>query len=162
MMSFTVSSRGGSVGVRRKIMEFCGSIVCALWHSYRCANFAGGVLPNHAALVADWVANLAMSSRRRNFCFLNLLNLALSPFCDDTCPYSSNLFVTQRAEDRSFRSSIRQATDGRCGAQGTLRRTHCSACGRLLGFNCSFSGKSAVVSCNSYAHCCSISRCNSR
>jgi hypothetical protein len=58
-------------------------------------NIAGGVLPNRAALAADWVANLAMSSRRRNFCFLNLLNLALSPFCDDICPRSSNLFVTQ-------------------------------------------------------------------
>ena len=65
---------------------------------YRCANFAGGVLPNRAAMAADWVANLAMSSRRRNFCFLNLLNLALSPFCDDIYP-SSNFFVTQRAED---------------------------------------------------------------
>jgi hypothetical protein len=63
-----------------------------------------------------------MSSRRRNFCFLNLLNLALSPFCDDICPRSSNLFVTQRAEDKSVGSSIRQATDGRCEAQGTLRR----------------------------------------
>ena len=73
---------------------------------YRCPNFAGGVLPNRAALAADWVANLAMSSRRRNFCFLNLLNLALSPFCDDICPRSSNLFVTQRAEDKSVRSSI--------------------------------------------------------
>jgi hypothetical protein len=72
------------------------------------ANFAGRVLPNRAALAADWVANLAMSSRRRNFCFLNLLNLALSPFCDDICPRSSNLFVTQRAEDKSVRSSIRQ------------------------------------------------------
>jgi len=92
---------------------FCG---------YRCANFAGGVLPNRAALAADWVANLAMSSRRRNFCFLNLLNLALSPFCDDICPRSSNLFVTQRAEDKSVGSSIRQATDGRCEAQSTLRR----------------------------------------
>jgi hypothetical protein len=89
---------------------------------YRCANFAGGVLPNRAALAADWVANFAMSSRRRNFCFLNLLNLALSPFCDDICPRSSNLFVTQRAEDKSVRSSIRQVTDGRCEAQGTLRR----------------------------------------
>ena len=89
---------------------------------YRCANFAGGVLPNRAALAADWVANLAMSSRRRNFCFLNLLNLALSPFCDDICPRSSNLFVTQRVEDRSVRSSVRQATDGRCEAHGTLRR----------------------------------------
>ena len=88
---------------------------------YRCANFAGGVLPNRAALAADWVANLAMSSRRRNFCFLNLLNLALSPFCDDICPRSSNLFVTQRAEDKSVGSSIRQATDGRCEAQSTLR-----------------------------------------
>ena len=37
------------------------------------------------------MANLAISSRRRNFCFLNLLNLALSPFCDDICPRSSNL-----------------------------------------------------------------------
>ena len=81
---------------------------------YLCANFAGGVLPNRAALAANWVANLAMSSRRRNFCFLNLLNLALSPFCDDICPRSSNLFVTQRAEDKSVRSSIRQATNGRC------------------------------------------------
>ena len=89
---------------------------------YRCANFAGGVLPNRAVLAADWVANLAMSSRRRNFCFLNRLNLALSPFCDDICPRSSNLFETQRAEDQSVRSSIRQATDGRCEAQGTLRR----------------------------------------
>ena len=80
------------------------------------------VLPNRAALAADWVANLAMSSRRRNFCFLNLLNLALSPFCDDICPRSSNLFVTQRAEDKSVRSSIRQVTDERCEAQGTLRR----------------------------------------
>jgi hypothetical protein len=89
---------------------------------YGCANFAGGVLPNRAALAANWVANLAMSSRRRNFCFLNLLNLALSPFCDDICPRSSNLFVTQSAENKSVRSSIRQATDGRCEAQGTLRR----------------------------------------
>ena len=89
---------------------------------YRCANFAGGFLPNRAALAADWVANFAMSSRRRNFCFLNLLNLALSPFCDDICPRSSNLFVTQRAEDKSVRSSIRQVTDGRCEAQGKLRR----------------------------------------
>jgi hypothetical protein len=96
---------------------------------YRCANFAGGILPNRAAVATDWVANLAMSSRRRNFCFLNLLNLALSPFCDDICPRSSNLFVTQRAEDKSVRSSIRQATDGRCEAQGTLRETRCSACG---------------------------------
>jgi hypothetical protein len=63
-----------------------------------------------------------MSSRRRNFCFLNLLNLALSPFCDDICPRFSNLFVTQHAEDKSVRSSIRQATDGRCEAQGALRR----------------------------------------
>ena len=59
-----------------------GSVFCC----YRCANFAGGVLPNRAALAGDWVANLAMSSRRRNFCFLNLLNLALSPFCDDMMP----------------------------------------------------------------------------
>jgi DNA-binding response OmpR family regulator len=64
---------------------------------YRCANFAGRGLPNRAALAADWVANLAMSSRRRNFCFLNLLNLALSPFCDDIRPHYSNLFVTHRA-----------------------------------------------------------------
>ena len=63
---------------------------------YRCANFAGGILPNRAALVADLAANLAVSSRR-SFCFLNLLNLALSPFCDDICPRSSNLFVTQRS-----------------------------------------------------------------
>jgi hypothetical protein len=62
-----------------------------------------------------------MSSRRRNFCFLNLLNLALSPFCDDICPRSSNLFVTQRAEDKPVRSSIRHATDGRCEAH-TRRR----------------------------------------
>jgi|HubBroStandDraft_5_1064220.scaffolds.fasta_scaffold18107_5 hypothetical protein len=90
--------------------------------NYCCANFAGGVLPNCAALAADWFATFAMSSRRRNFCFLNLLNLALSPFCDDICPRSFNLFVTQRVEGKSVRSSIRQATDGRCGAQGTLRR----------------------------------------
>jgi hypothetical protein len=96
---------------------------------YRCANFAGGVLPNRAALSADCVANLAVSSRRRNFCFLNLLNLALSPFCDDICPRSSNLFVTQRAESKSVRSSIRQATDGRCEAQGTLSRNPLQACG---------------------------------
>ena len=89
---------------------------------YRCANFAGGVLPNRAALAADWVANVAMSSRRRNFCFLNLLNLALSPFCDDICSGSSNLFVTQRAEDKSVHSSIRQVTDERCEGQDTLRR----------------------------------------
>jgi hypothetical protein len=89
---------------------------------YRCANFAGGVLPNRAALAADWVANFAMSSRRRNFCFLNLLNLALSPFCDDICPGSSNLFVAQRAEDKSVHSSIRQVTDERCEGQDTLRR----------------------------------------
>jgi hypothetical protein len=63
---------------------------------YRCANFAGGILPNRAALAADLAANLAVSSRR-SFCFLNLLNLALSPFCDDICPRSSNLFVTQRS-----------------------------------------------------------------
>ena len=37
-------------------------------------------------------------------------------------PRSSNLFVTQRAESKSVRSSIRQATDRRCEAQGTLRR----------------------------------------
>jgi hypothetical protein len=85
---------------------------------YRCANFAGGVLPNRAALAADWIANLAMSSRRRSFCFLNLLNLALSPFCDDICPRSCNLFVTQRAEDKSVRSSIRQATDGKMRGAG--------------------------------------------
>jgi hypothetical protein len=90
---------------------------------YRCANFAGEVLPNRAALAANWVANLAMSSRRRNFCFLNLLNLALSPFCDDICPRSSNLFVTQRAEEKSVRSSIRPAIDGGCKAQSTLRRS---------------------------------------
>jgi hypothetical protein len=36
--------------------------------------------------------------------------------------YALNLFVTQRAEDKSVRSSIRQATDGRCEAQSTLRR----------------------------------------
>jgi hypothetical protein len=62
---------------------------------YRYANFAGGVLPNRAALGADWVASLAVSSRRRNFCFLNLLNLALSPFCDDICP------VAWRMEEQS-------------------------------------------------------------
>ena len=89
---------------------------------YRCGNFAAGALPDRAALATDCVAKLAMTSRRRSFCFLNLLNLALSPFCDDICPRSSNLFVTQRAEDKSVRSSIRQATDGRCEAQGTLRR----------------------------------------
>jgi hypothetical protein len=89
---------------------------------YRCAGFAGGVLLNRAALAVDEVANLALSSRRRNFCFLNLLNLALSPFCDDICPSSSNLFVTQRVEDKSVRCSIRQATDGRCETQGTMRR----------------------------------------
>jgi len=89
---------------------------------YRCANFAGGVLPNRGAPAADWVANLAMSSRRRNFRFLNLLNLALSPFCDDIYPRSSNLFVTQRAEDKSVRFFIRPAPDGRCEAQSTLRR----------------------------------------
>jgi hypothetical protein len=32
MICFTVSSRGGGVGVCRKTMEFSGSIVCALWH----------------------------------------------------------------------------------------------------------------------------------
>jgi len=64
-----------------------------------------------------------MSSRRRNFCFLNLLNLALSPFCDDICPGSSNLFVTQRAEDKSVHSSIRQVADERCEGQDTLRRS---------------------------------------
>jgi hypothetical protein len=84
---------------------------------YGCSAFAGGALPNRAALGADWVANLAMSSRRRNFCFLNLLNLALSPFCDDIYPRSSNMFVTQPAEDKSVRSCIRQATDGICEAQ---------------------------------------------
>ena len=100
---------------------------------YHCANFAGGVLPNRAALAADWVANFAMSSRRRSFCFRNLLNLALSPFCDDICPRSSNLFVIPPAEDKSVRSSIRQATDGRCEAQGTLRRSPLQRLrGRLL------------------------------
>ena len=89
---------------------------------YRYGNFAGGVLPDRAALTTDCFAKLAMTSRRRSFCFLNLLNLALSPFCDDICPRSSNLFVTQPAKDNSVRSSIRQATDGRCEAQGTLRR----------------------------------------
>ena len=63
-----------------------------------------------------------MSSRRRSFCFLNLLNLALSPFCDDIRPRSSNLLVTQRAEDKSVRSSMRHAADGRCEPKGTLRR----------------------------------------
>ena len=87
-------------------IEGVGERACSA--GYRCANFAGRVLSNRAALAADWVANLAMSSRRRNFCFLNLLNLALSPFCDDICPRSSNLFVTQRAEDKPVRSSIRQ------------------------------------------------------
>ena len=86
------------------------------------SRMTGGVLPDRAALAADWVANLAMSSRRWSFCFLSLLNLALSPFCDDICPRSSDLFVTQSAEDKSVRSSIRQATDGRCEAQGTLSR----------------------------------------
>ena len=63
-----------------------------------------------------------MSSRRRSFCFLNLLNLALSPFCDDIRPLSSNLLVTQRAEDKSVRSSMRHAADGRCEPKGMLRR----------------------------------------
>lgn len=92
----------------------------SLFCGYCCVNFAG-VLVNRAVLAADWVANLAASSRRWSFCFLNLLNLALSPFCDDICPRSSNLFVTQHAKDESVRSSIRQATDGRCEAQGALR-----------------------------------------
>jgi hypothetical protein len=65
-----------------------------MFRCYRYANFAGGVLPDRAAVAADWVANLAMSSRRRIFCFLSLLNLALSPFCDDMFPRPSNLFVT--------------------------------------------------------------------
>ena len=99
-------------------IEGVGEGACSVATAQLCRR----VLPNRAALAADWVANLAMSSRRRNFCFLNLLNLALSPFCDDICPRSSNLFVTQRAEDKSVRSSIRQVTDGRCEAQGTLRR----------------------------------------
>jgi hypothetical protein len=88
---------------------------------YRCADFVDGVFPNCAASAADRFANFAMSSRRRNFCFLNRLNLALSPFCDDICPRCSNLFVAQRAEDESVRCSIHQATDRRCEAQGTLK-----------------------------------------
>ena len=44
-------------------------------------------------------------------------------------PSFFQLFVTQRAEDKSVRSSIRQATDGRCEAQGTLRRDALQACG---------------------------------
>ena len=88
---------------------------------YCCANFAGGGLPNRAAVAANCCANLDMSSRRRNFCFLNLLNLALSPFCDDICPRSSSLFVTQRAKDKAVRSSIHQVADGGCEAQSTLR-----------------------------------------
>jgi hypothetical protein len=32
MISLTVSRGGRGVGVGRKVMEFCGSIVCALWH----------------------------------------------------------------------------------------------------------------------------------
>jgi hypothetical protein len=61
---------------------------------YRCGNFAGGVLPDRAALATDCVAKLAMTSRRRSFCFLNLLNLALSPCFDDICPRSSNLLCS--------------------------------------------------------------------
>lgn len=69
-----------------------------------------------------------MSSRWRSFCFLNLLNLALSPFCDDICPHSSTLFVTQRAEDKPVRSSTRQATDGKVqGAGHVEEKPHCSA-----------------------------------
>jgi hypothetical protein len=96
---------------------------------YGCANFAGGVVPNRAALAADWVANLAMSSRRRSFCFLNLWNLALSPFCDDICPRSSNLFVTQAAEDKFVRSSIRQPPTEDARRRARWGETHCSACG---------------------------------
>jgi hypothetical protein len=102
---------------------------------YRYANFASGVLPNCAAPAVDWVANFAISSRRRSFCFLNLLNLALSPFCDDICPRSSDLFVAYPAEDKSVRPSMHQAADGRYEAQGTLRRNplqrlriDCSTC----------------------------------
>jgi hypothetical protein len=32
MISFAVGDGGGSVGVGRKVVEFCGPIVRALWH----------------------------------------------------------------------------------------------------------------------------------
>jgi hypothetical protein len=32
MISFAVSDGGGSMGVSRKVVEFCGSVVSALWH----------------------------------------------------------------------------------------------------------------------------------
>jgi hypothetical protein len=32
MISFAVSCGGRGLGVGRKVMEFCGSIVRALWH----------------------------------------------------------------------------------------------------------------------------------
>jgi hypothetical protein len=39
MISLAVSGRGCSVGVGRKVMEFCGSIVHALWHDVSSASW---------------------------------------------------------------------------------------------------------------------------
>jgi hypothetical protein len=42
MISLAVSCGGRGVGMRRKVMEFCGSIVRALWHDM---SPASGMIP---------------------------------------------------------------------------------------------------------------------
>ena len=49
MISLAVSRGGRGVGVGRKVMEFCGSIVRALWHDV----FPGILDDTYSALVMN-------------------------------------------------------------------------------------------------------------
>jgi hypothetical protein len=59
MISFAVGGRGGGVGVSRKVVEFCGSIVSALRHGYSPGQF-------------DIVIKDERRKKLRNFCRLSL------------------------------------------------------------------------------------------
>ena len=107
------------------------------------------VSPNCAPLAANWVANLAMRSRRRNFCFLNLLNLALSPF---VMTYALVILFVRDSACRRWvcQFSVRLATDGRCESQGTwrgnpLQRLRVRLLGLLLGYAGSRRGEGKLL-----------------
>ena len=61
MISFAMGGGGGGVGVGRKVVEFCGSIVCALWHdvllfSYQLDAVMGECgLPAHPSTVLNLI-----------------------------------------------------------------------------------------------------------
>jgi hypothetical protein len=50
VISFAVGSGGSGMGVGRKIVKFCGAVMCALWHGF---------------LLLPWMRNMAVPTDPR-------------------------------------------------------------------------------------------------